>query len=192
MERRLQRVQQPSRFLRCDLVLNGDVRTPAARILSAEHAVEIRRQFPSNTVETRRYDAKGDAASKIHQTLDRSAGRRFGGKPAKGGAYLAFRGRWQRVKHRQVRRQLIAMSGIVSPAKLIEPCKIARCDLSSDDQRPGHSSRGNCSSLLKASEVTFVVTVSPSTCATAQGSLLRVSPTPATPPATRRDSLSGR
>ena len=64
-----------SRDLGRDLVLDGDVRTPAAAVLRAEQAVQALGELVANAVEVGRDDAIGDPAAEVHQAVDRRARR---------------------------------------------------------------------------------------------------------------------
>ena len=75
-------VLQRARDLRRDLVLDRDVRAPAAAVLRAQKAVQVFSEIAPHAVEVRRDDTERHAAAEIHQPFDRCSRRRFTDKGA--------------------------------------------------------------------------------------------------------------
>ena len=115
-ERALQPRLQITRGLGRDLVLDGHMRPPPARVLRAQQTVEGIGQLAANAVEIRGHDAVGDAPAQVHQPRDYCARRRLQrGERGEPVARFGFgRGR-ERMDPGQMRGQLIAFGRKILP-----------------------------------------------------------------------------
>ena len=126
--------QQCAGDLWSDLVLNCDMGTPARGILGAHHAVEMLGNFVTNGIQFVGNDPKRDPAAQVHQAGDGRTWRRTACTKRKLPLRVLEGGRRQRVEHRQVHWNLIALWRIMGPAQPFEPCEIVATEVSRDDE----------------------------------------------------------
>ena len=107
-----------ARDLRRDLVLDGDMRPPAARVLRAEQAVEAVGELVADRVEVVRDDAEATPPPRSIRPAIVAARRRPGGQLRRGGARTSLLGRRrQRMEHGEMRRQLVALGREMAAAQ---------------------------------------------------------------------------
>ena len=177
-----------SRDLRGDLVLDGDVRPPARRVLRAQQAVERarrarrgwRRDRPRRRGRRRR--RRGPSGRRCGP----AAGRRL---QRRGRIRRNFGlGRWrERVEHGQVRRQLVALGREVAAAQVVEPGEVRRPSSAVTISAPAIRSFLDRFRALGICSIEVRNDRSPSTVTRAPRTRRSVSPTPATPPSRSDD-----
>ena len=93
--------------------------SPPSCILRSKKAVKLLGKFIADPIQIVRDNSQCYSTSKIHQSFDQSARRRFGRAARQSGPCFSFRRRRKGMEHRQVRGQLIALRRVVGAAKLI-------------------------------------------------------------------------